>query len=72
MAPIDDAVAEINSLDPSNKFCYMKIASKQGVERSTLSRRYHAVTQSHASNVTRGFHVPNRRFGPCGYLVIRA
>ncbi|KAK7177301.1 hypothetical protein PSPO01_16649 [Paraphaeosphaeria sporulosa] len=52
MAPIDDAVAEINSLDPSDKLCYTKIASKHGVERSTLSRRHRAVTQSHASKTT--------------------
>jgi len=52
MAPIDDALAEIDSLDASEKLCYTKIANKYGVERSTLSRRHRAVTQSHASKIT--------------------
>ncbi|KAK7182544.1 hypothetical protein PSPO01_11334 [Paraphaeosphaeria sporulosa] len=36
MALIDDAVVEINSLDPSNKFSYIKIANKHGVKCLTL------------------------------------
>ncbi|KAF1972558.1 hypothetical protein BU23DRAFT_467686 [Bimuria novae-zelandiae CBS 107.79] len=44
MAPIDDALAEIDSLDPSDKLCYTKIANEHGVERLTLSRRHRALT----------------------------
>ena len=52
MALINDALAEISSLDPSNKPRYITITKKYGVERSTLSRRHRVVTQSHTSKIT--------------------
>ena len=47
MAPIDDALAEIESLGPGETLSYKKIANKHGVWRSTLTRRHKAKIQSH-------------------------
>ena len=46
MAPIDDALAEIESLEPGENLSYSKIADKYGVWRSTLTRRHKAKTRS--------------------------
>ena len=46
MAPIDDALAEIESLGPGEKFSYTKIANKYGVWRLILTRRHKAKTRS--------------------------
>ena len=46
MAPIDDALAEIESLEPGENLSYSKIADKYGVWRSTLTRRHKAETRS--------------------------
>jgi hypothetical protein len=43
---IEDALAEIASLDPEEEICYARIAQKHGVVRSTLSRQHRAITQS--------------------------
>jgi uncharacterized protein YerC len=40
MAPIDDALAAIKSLEPGENFTYQAIADKYGVSRCTLSRRH--------------------------------
>src|SRR6186713_2076005 len=45
MAPIDDALAEIESLEPGENLSYSKIANKYGVWRSTLTRRHKAKTR---------------------------
>ena len=42
MALINDALAKIESLEPSEKFSYTEIANKYSVWRSTLTRRYKA------------------------------
>jgi len=46
MALIDDALAEIESLEPGENLSYSKIADKYGVWRSTLTRRHKAETRS--------------------------
>jgi hypothetical protein len=40
MAPIDDAIAAIESREAGEKFTYQSIADQFGVDRSTLSRRH--------------------------------
>ena len=49
MAPIDDALADLESLKPDEPFSYTKTADKYGVVRSTLIRRHKASTQPYAS-----------------------
>ncbi|KAF1966861.1 hypothetical protein BU23DRAFT_485280 [Bimuria novae-zelandiae CBS 107.79] len=51
MAPINDALADLMSLSPSEQFSYQKVAKKYGVSRSTLMRRHHATTQPHALKI---------------------
>jgi hypothetical protein len=51
MAPIDDALTALESLQPGEKFSYRKIAKEYDVDRSTLTRRHQAITQSHASKI---------------------
>ena len=46
MAPIDDALAAIESLGPGEKLCYSTIAKKYDVVRSTLTRRHKAQARS--------------------------
>lgn len=46
MAPIDDALAAIEPLDPGEKFCYQIIADQFDVDRTTLSRRHRRVSSS--------------------------
>jgi hypothetical protein len=43
MAPINDALAAIEALDPGEKLVYQKIADQYGVDRSTLARRHKGV-----------------------------
>jgi hypothetical protein len=45
MAPIDDALAELESLEPGENFSYIKIAAKHGVVRSTLTRRHQGLVR---------------------------
>jgi len=52
MAPIDDALAEIESLEPGEKFTYTEIANKYGLWRSTLTRRHQAKTRSREEQAT--------------------
>src|SRR3954471_11156623 len=52
MAPIDDALAEIESLEPGEKFSYKEIANKHGAWRSTLTRRHKAKTRSREEQAT--------------------
>ena len=40
MAPIDEALAAIESLEPGEDFSYTEIANEFGVVRSTLARRH--------------------------------
>src|ERR1700712_3740459 len=49
MSPIDEALAEIESLRTIDSICYTTIAEKHGVWRSTLTRRHQATTLSNAS-----------------------
>jgi hypothetical protein len=49
MTPIEDALAEIESLRPKESPNYTRIANKFGVVRSTLTRRHQAATQPHAA-----------------------
>jgi hypothetical protein len=46
MAPIDDAIAELESLQPGEKLCYTTTAKKHGVVRSTLMQRYTGQTRA--------------------------
>ena len=45
MAPIDDALAELESLEPREEYSYRKIAAKYGVVRSTLTRRHQGLVR---------------------------
>ena len=45
MAPIDDALAELESLEPGEEYSYRKIAAKYGVVRSTLTRRHQGLVR---------------------------
>ena len=49
MAPVDEALADLDSLEPGESLCYAQSARKYGVDRSTLSRRYRAITQPRAT-----------------------
>jgi hypothetical protein len=49
MSPIEEALAEIESLRHIDSICYTTIAEKYGVWRSTLTRRHQATTLSNAS-----------------------
>lgn len=49
MSPIENALAELESLAPGELVRYAKTAKKHGVWRSTLTRRHQAATQSYAS-----------------------
>jgi hypothetical protein len=49
MSPIENALAELESLAPGELVRYTKTAKKHGVWRSTLTRRHQAATQSYAS-----------------------
>ena len=51
MAPIDEALAAIESLKPGKHFTYTEIAKRFGVSRSTLSRRARNKTQSMAQKL---------------------
>jgi hypothetical protein len=46
MAPIDDAIAAMESHDPGERFVIQEYANKFGVNRSTLSRRWRGQTTS--------------------------
>jgi transposase-like protein len=50
MSPIDDAIAEIESLEPGESFSYRALAKKYGVVRSTLTRRHQALTTTRAAS----------------------
>jgi hypothetical protein len=60
MAPIDDALADLESLPSGQDFSYTDIAAKWGVQRSTLSRRHrHATgtrTEGYAKQQVLGLH----------------
>jgi transcriptional regulator with XRE-family HTH domain len=45
-APIDDAIADLESREAGEDFTLQEIATKHGVTRSTLSRRWRGVTRS--------------------------
>jgi hypothetical protein len=49
MSPIEDALAEIESLRSIDSICYTNVAKKHGVSRSTLTRKHQATTLSNAS-----------------------
>ena len=46
MAPIDDAIADLESQEPGEKLILAEFARKWGVSRATLSRRWRRVTGS--------------------------
>lgn len=43
MAPIDEAIAELESLKPGDSINYTEVAKQYGVDHSTLSRRFWGV-----------------------------
>lgn len=47
MAPIDPVLADLESYDLEVVPCIQTIATKHGVDRSTLSKRWRGVTRSH-------------------------
>jgi hypothetical protein len=49
MSPIEDALAEIESLRPTDSICYTEVAKRHGVWRSTLTRRHQAATRSNSN-----------------------
>jgi transcriptional regulator with XRE-family HTH domain len=46
MAPIDDAIADLELREEDEKFTLKEVADRYGVERSTLSRRWRGLTGS--------------------------
>ncbi|KAF1951392.1 hypothetical protein CC80DRAFT_387103, partial [Byssothecium circinans] len=50
MDPIQAAIDEIESREPGEDFSYTEIATRYGVNRSTLSRRHRGVTATRAAN----------------------
>jgi hypothetical protein len=46
MAPIDEAIEDLKSREPGEKFTLKEIADKHGVNRSTLGRRCRGITGS--------------------------
>ncbi|KAI1670730.1 hypothetical protein L13192_06246, partial [Pyrenophora tritici-repentis] len=46
MAPIDDAIEDLESRDPGEHFTLREVAEKYQVNRSTLGRRWRGVTAS--------------------------
>ncbi len=46
MAPINDAIEYLDSLEPGASFCWTEVAKKFGVVRSTLTRRYTGILAS--------------------------
>jgi hypothetical protein len=48
MAPIQDAIVEINSASPSEDVLYRKITSRFNIQESTLRHRHQGKTRSHA------------------------
>jgi hypothetical protein len=46
MAPIDDAIADLESREPGEQYTLKEISEKHGVDRSTLGRRWRRVTAS--------------------------
>ena len=47
MDPIQEAIAEIESREPGDKFSYQQIAKKYGVNRVTLARRHKGETEAY-------------------------
>ncbi|EOA85502.1 uncharacterized protein SETTUDRAFT_20998 [Exserohilum turcica Et28A] len=47
MDPIQEAIAEIESREPGDKFSYQAIAKKHGVARMTLMRRHRGETKAY-------------------------
>jgi Tc5 transposase DNA-binding domain/DDE superfamily endonuclease len=52
MDPIDEAIEEIESLEPCETFSYMAIAKKYGVVRTTLMRRHKGITASRTTRIS--------------------
>ena len=48
MDPIQEAIAEIESREPGDKFSYQQIAKKYGVNRVTLMRRHKHETEDYS------------------------
>jgi hypothetical protein len=46
MAPIDEAIADLESREPGEQYTLKEISEKHGVNRSTLGRRWRRVTAS--------------------------
>ena len=46
MAPIDEAIADLESREPGERYTLKEISEKYGVDRSTLGRRWRRVTAS--------------------------
>jgi hypothetical protein len=46
MAPIDEAIADLESREPGERYTLKEVSEKYGVDRSTLGRRWRRVTAS--------------------------
>jgi transcriptional regulator with XRE-family HTH domain len=46
MAPIDDAIADLESREAGEKVVLKQVAERYGVDRSTLGRRWRGITSS--------------------------
>lgn len=57
MTGIDEALAECDTYGSSEKIPWSEIATKHGVVRSTLTRRYKGETQPHASKIINQQHL---------------
>jgi hypothetical protein len=53
MAPIDEAIADLELREQGAQFSLKEIADKHGVERSTLGRRWRGVTRSKEEGYTK-------------------
>ena len=51
MAPIDDALASLESLKPGESINYTQVADKYGCDRNTLSRRHRGVQGTMAKKI---------------------
>jgi transposase-like protein len=53
MDPIQEAIKEIESREPGDKFSYREVARKYGVDRTTLSRRHQGKSRFYEAQAER-------------------
>ena len=69
MAPIDDAIASIESREPGEKFTYTEVANRFGVNRVTLSRRHRGCQAPRAAEDSNRRHLnPNQEHKLVQYI----